>query len=98
MHARVLSAVRYSIRRKLMFVVLATTAVALLLTGTSMMLHDLRTYHETWINDLFVQANLIGSASAPALQFDAAEHRSCHRRDRRARELDATLPPSGHDE
>ena len=70
MHARVLSAVRYSIRRKLMFVVLATTAVALLLTGTSMVLHDLRTYHETWINDLFVQANLIGSASAPALQFD----------------------------
>ena len=53
-----------------MFVVLTTTAVALLLTGTSMMLHDLRTYHETWINDLSVQANLIGSASAPALQFD----------------------------
>jgi signal transduction histidine kinase len=70
MHARVLSAVRYSIRRKLMFVVLTTTAVALVLMGTSMMLHDLRTYHETWINDLFVQANLIGSASAPALQFD----------------------------
>ena len=69
-HASILRAVKHSVRKKLMAVVLATTAVALLLMGTSMMMHDLRTYHETWLNDLFVQANLIGYATAPALQFD----------------------------
>lgn len=51
-------------------VVLASTAMALLLMGISMMVYDLRTYHATWVNDLFSQASLIGMASAPALEFD----------------------------
>ena len=70
LHAGVLKSVRVSIKKKLMIVVLATTAVALFLTGASMVSHDLRSYHEAWVNDLFAQANLIGYASAPALQFD----------------------------
>ena len=65
-----LRVVTHSVRKKLMVVVLATTAVALLLMGIAMMVFDLRTYHETWVNDLFAQASLIGSASAPALEFD----------------------------
>lgn len=62
--------VRHSVRKKLMLVVLATTFLALLLMGTVMMVYDLRTYHETWVGDMFAQADLIGRASAPALAFD----------------------------
>lgn len=65
-----LRAVTHSVRKKLLLVVLATTGVALLLMGVAMMVFDLRTYHETWVNDLFAQASLIGQASAPALEFD----------------------------
>ncbi|MEP7085420.1 MAG: CHASE sensor domain-containing protein, partial [Betaproteobacteria bacterium] len=66
----ILSVVTHSVRKKLMVVVLATTAVALLLMGVAMMVFDLRTYHETWVNDLIAQAGLIGRASAPAIEFD----------------------------
>lgn len=62
--------IRSSVRRKVMLVVLATTFVALLLTGAAMMIYDLRTYHEAWVNDVVAQADLIGRASAPALAFD----------------------------
>jgi two-component system, sensor histidine kinase len=69
-HEGMLRAVKHSVRKKLMMVVLAATAVALLLMGISMMVYDLRTYHQTWVNDLISQASLIGQASAPALEFD----------------------------
>ncbi len=62
--------IRNSVRRKVMLVVLATTFVALLLTGAAMMIYDLRTYHQSWVNDMVSQADLIGRASAPALAFD----------------------------
>jgi len=66
----VLRAAKYSVRRKLMLVVLATTLVALLLASGAMVIYDLRTYHGARVNDLFSQADLIGRASAPALAFD----------------------------
>jgi len=68
--AGVMESVRYSVRRKLMLVVLATTFLALLLMGTAMVVYDLRSYHEAWVSDMVAQADLIGRASAPALAFD----------------------------
>ncbi len=62
--------VRHSVRKKLMLVVLATTFTALLLTGIAMVAYDLRTYEQTWVNDLATQADILGRASAPALLFD----------------------------
>ncbi len=59
----------HSIRHKLMAGVLLTTVSALLILGTSVVVYDLRDYHERLLNDLTTQAQLIGSASAPALQF-----------------------------
>lgn len=59
-----------SVRRKLLLVVLAATLAALLITGGSMMFYDLRTYQQTWVNDLLTQADILGRASAPALTFD----------------------------
>ncbi|CAN5547675.1 hypothetical protein BH11PSE7_BH11PSE7_29930 [soil metagenome] len=66
----VLSGIRNSVRNKLLLVVMATTFVALLLTGAAMMIYDLRTYHQSWVNDMVSQADLVGRASAPALAFD----------------------------
>jgi signal transduction histidine kinase len=59
-----------SVHRKLLFVVLATTAVALVITGTAMVLYDLRTFRETWIEDLTAQAEILGLAASPALEFE----------------------------
>jgi PAS domain S-box-containing protein len=59
-----------SVRHKLFFVVLLTSLAALLITGVSMAIYDLRNYRVTWENDLRTQAELIGRASIPALQFD----------------------------
>ena len=64
-----LGSIRHSVRRKLMVVVRATTTLALLLMGTAVMVYDLRSYHDTWVGDLFAQADLIGRESAPALAF-----------------------------
>jgi PAS domain S-box-containing protein len=59
-----------SVRHKLFAVVLLTSLSALLITGISMAIYDLRGYRVTWENDLRTQAELIGRASIPALQFD----------------------------
>ena len=62
-----------SIRRKLMFVMLSTAIVALLVTATAMIIYEARTYHQTWVDDLVTQAEIIGKTSAPALSFDDAK-------------------------
>ena len=59
-----------SIRRKLTFVMLSTAVVALLVTSTAMIIYEARTYHQTWVDDLVTQAEIIGKTSAPALSFD----------------------------
>jgi signal transduction histidine kinase/CheY-like chemotaxis protein len=61
---------RYSVRKKLMWVVMTTTLVALLIASGAMMIYELRAYHEARVNDLFSQADLIGRSSAAALVFD----------------------------
>lgn len=65
-----LGSIRFSLRRKLMFVVLSTSFLALLLMGSTLLIYELRTYHQSWINDMVTQADLMGRASAAALTFD----------------------------
>ena len=60
---------RSSIHRKLSYVVLAATFFALVITGTAMAYYDLRTFRETLIADLTAQADILGLAAAPALEF-----------------------------
>jgi PAS domain S-box-containing protein len=50
--------------------VLLTSLSALFVTGSAMLIYDLRSYHTTQVNDLTTQAEIIGRASAAALQFD----------------------------
>jgi signal transduction histidine kinase/CheY-like chemotaxis protein len=64
-----LSALKHSIRHKLMLVVMATTFAALLITAIGLVYYDLRTYQQAWVDDLVTQADILGLASAPALAF-----------------------------
>lgn len=64
---------RSSIHQKLSYVVLATTALALLITGVAMVTYDLRTFQQTLVADLTAQADILGLAAAPALEFDDRE-------------------------
>jgi PAS domain S-box-containing protein len=59
-----------SVRHKLLAGVLLTSMGALLVTGVAMLIYDLRSYHETQVNDLTTQAEIVGRSSAAALQFD----------------------------
>jgi signal transduction histidine kinase/ActR/RegA family two-component response regulator len=62
--------VRRSIRLKVLSVVLAATFVALLFTGIILVLYDLVTQRRSAVNDLVAQAEIVGLASAPALDFN----------------------------
>jgi signal transduction histidine kinase/ActR/RegA family two-component response regulator len=59
-----------SLRQKLIGVVLLTTLVALLASLAGIVTYDLRAYRQTLINDMTTQAELLGSMTAPALNFD----------------------------
>ena len=59
-----------SIRHKFALVVLAATLAALVVTGIAMVVYDLRTYERSGVNDLAAQAEILGRASAPALEFE----------------------------
>jgi signal transduction histidine kinase len=63
---------RQSISRRILAVKLATTLVAVLLAIAAMLAYDLRLYHQSWINDVNTQAELLGQMTAPALSFDDA--------------------------
>jgi signal transduction histidine kinase len=65
-----LGRVRKSIRRKVMFLVLMTTLSALVLSALGLVIYDLRAYERQWTNDLYLQAEILARASAPALQFN----------------------------
>ena len=62
-----------SLRRKVMSVVLATTAMALLLSATALLVYELRHYQKSWLDDLGTQARIVASASVPALAFNDAK-------------------------
>lgn len=59
-----------SVRHKLLAGVLLTSLAALLVAGSAMLVYDLRSYHTARVNDLTTQAEIIGRASAAALQFE----------------------------
>ena len=66
----IFDAIRSSLRRKVVLIVMATTVAALLLSAIGLVIYDLRAYERNWTNDLTLQAEILARASAPALQFD----------------------------
>ena len=62
-----------SIRHKLIGIVLATTFVALTLAGVALVIFDLKSYEASLEADLSTQADIMGTASAPALAFEDAK-------------------------
>ena|GEM_PF-2632430 len=58
-----------SVTNRLFFGVVLTTLSALLIMGILMAMYDLRDYRDNSIKDLNMQAELIGRAAVPALQF-----------------------------
>ncbi|MGE5866426.1 MAG: ATP-binding protein [Rhizobacter sp.] len=58
------------LRRKIMLVVLSTTLGALLMSGAIVLLYELHSYRQAWVDDLTSQAELVARASATALSFD----------------------------
>ena len=61
-----------SLRQRITIVVMTTTFAALLLSATSLLIYELRSYRSAWIADLTTQADLIANSSAAALTFDDA--------------------------
>jgi signal transduction histidine kinase len=62
-----------SIASKVMVLVLGTTVSALALSALGLVAYDLRAYERQRTEDLFLQAEIVGRASAPALSFDDRE-------------------------
>jgi signal transduction histidine kinase/CheY-like chemotaxis protein len=62
-----------SVRSKLILMAVSTTLVALLASSVAMLLYDLRTFKQYWVDELMTQADIIASASAPALAFNDAK-------------------------
>ncbi|MDB6087196.1 MAG: hybrid sensor histidine kinase/response regulator, partial [Gammaproteobacteria bacterium] len=59
-----------SLRRKLSGIVLLTTLSALVVALGAMVAYDLHAYHQSWVNNVGAQAELLGRTTAPALEFD----------------------------
>jgi len=68
-----LGAVSRSLRRKVLLLVLAATAIALGLSAVGLVIYDLRAYERQWTNDLNTQAELLARTSAAALSFGDRE-------------------------
>jgi len=68
-----LGAVSRSLRRKVLLLVLAATAIALGLSALGLVIYDLRAYERQWTNDLNTQAELLARTSAAALSFGDRE-------------------------
>jgi signal transduction histidine kinase/CheY-like chemotaxis protein len=62
-----------SVRSKLIIMAVSTTFVALLSASIAMLLYDLRTFQQYWVDDLMTQADIIASVTAPALAFNDAK-------------------------
>src|SRR5690606_21304522 len=50
--------------------VLATTGLALLITGAVVAYHDLRSFRDSLVTDITALADILGLAATPALVFD----------------------------
>jgi signal transduction histidine kinase/ActR/RegA family two-component response regulator len=65
--------VKGTLQRQLTWVVMTTTLTALLLSAFVLMVYEVRAYRRAWVLDLSTQADLIATATAPALAFDDAK-------------------------
>jgi signal transduction histidine kinase/ActR/RegA family two-component response regulator len=61
-----------SVRSKLILMAVSTTFVALFASSIAMLLYDLRTFKQYWVDELMTQADIIASVTAPALAFNDA--------------------------
>lgn len=61
------------VRNKLLAGVLLTSLSALVITGLSLLVYDLRSYYTVHVSDWSTQAEIIGRANAVALQFEDRE-------------------------
>jgi signal transduction histidine kinase/ActR/RegA family two-component response regulator len=61
---------RQSVRRKLMAVIVRTTAIALFLAAVAMSLVDVTAYRSARASQLSTEASILALATAPALAFD----------------------------
>ncbi|MYN02153.1 response regulator [Pseudoduganella sp. DS3] len=59
-----------SVRIKLILTALATTFLALVVTTVAMLVYDLKSFQQGWVDDLTTQAELIATISAPAISFN----------------------------
>jgi signal transduction histidine kinase/CheY-like chemotaxis protein len=62
-----------SVRSKLILMAVSTTFVALLSASIAMLLYDLRSFQQYWVDDLTTQADIIASVTGPALAFNDAK-------------------------
>jgi len=69
---------RYSVRGKLIAVVVATTIIAVLVAGVAMLSHDLTVYRKSWLSDLSTQASILAHSTAPALLFNDRDTATRH--------------------
>lgn len=68
-----MQAIATSVRRKLLAVILATTALSLLMASGAMLLFEAFAYERSRVNDLTAQADIVGLASAAAIAFNDPE-------------------------
>lgn len=61
---------RRSVRRKVMLVVLATAAMAMLVEGAAMLSHDIGEYRESALADLVTEASIVALSTAPMVASD----------------------------
>jgi len=59
-----------TVRAKLIVMALATTFAALVTTSVSMLVYDLTTFQQNWVEDLTTQAEIVATVSAPAVSFN----------------------------
>jgi len=59
-----------SVRARLIVMALATTFVALVTMSGAMLVYDLTTFQQNWIDDLTTQAEIVATVSAPAISFN----------------------------
>jgi signal transduction histidine kinase/ActR/RegA family two-component response regulator len=58
------------VRAKLVVMALATTFAALVTMSFSMLVYDLSTFQQNWVDDLTTQAEIVATVSAPAVGFN----------------------------
>lgn len=65
-----LSAIRRSLRSKIVSVVLSTTLVALAVSAAALLVYETRSYGSFLVSDALTQAEILADITAPALVFD----------------------------